>query len=201
MFETTKAREEVASLAKTNPTEALRAARKIADPWFAAQAFAWVARFAPPEIASVAIREACETAKAGRDAYQRSAVLAWPLRAAIETENVKAAKAIVSDAIALLPKVRPSPSRAEAAGLLFEAAFPGGELLWRPLLAAIETHAPPDNDWKAGRTYRTLSHILGDVDKAAANRLVAVLPPGKTKDRAEKELAEGLIAPPRPFFW
>lgn len=201
MFETTRAREEVAALAKAKPAEALRAARKIADPWFATQALAWVVRFAPAEIATAALAEARETAKAGREAYQRAAVLAWPVRAAIEVGNAPAAQAILDDAIALLPKVRPSPSRAEAGGLLFEAAFPGGEALWRPLLQAIETHAPPEHDWKAGRTYRALSHILAPIDGEAARRLVAALPPGKTRDRAEKELADGVTAQPRAFFW
>ena len=201
MFETTRAREEVAELAKSKPADALRAARKIADPWFATQAFAWIVRFAPADIALSALDEARETARAGRDAYQRSAVLAWLIRAAIETGHSDAAQAILADAIALLAKVKPAPSRAEAAGLLFEAAFPGGAKLWRPLLAAIERHAPPGDDWKAGRTYRALSHIVANEDKDAARRLVEALPAGKTRDRAEKELADGTTAPPRAFFW
>lgn len=200
MFETTRAREEVAALAKSNPAEALRAARKIADPWYATQAFAWVARFAPDDIAAEALEEARETAKAGRDAYQKTAVLAWPLRAAVEIKNGKVAKAIANDAIAMLPRVKPSPSRAEAGGLLFEAAYPEGKTGWKPLLDAIEKHAPPENDWKAGRTYRALAHILAKDDMAAARRLIAALPPGKTKERAEKELDDGVTAEPRAFF-
>lgn len=201
MFETTKARDQVAALAKEQPAEALRLARMIADPWYAVQALACVARFAPAAIAAPALAEARATAKAGRDAYQRAAILAWPIRAAVEASDNAAAKAMLADAIALLPKVRPSASRAEAGGLLLEAAFPGGPSLWRAILAAIEQHAPPENDWKAGRTYRALAHIVIVEDAEAARRLVAALPPGKTRDRAEKELAEGVTAQPRPFFW
>lgn len=200
MFETTKARDQVAELARTQPAEALRLARMIADPWYAAQAFAWVARFAPADLAAPALEEARGTAKAGRDAYQRSAVLAWPIRAAVDTGNQAAAGAMLADAMTLLPKVRPAASRAEAGGLLLEAAFPGGAGLWRPVLATIEKHAPPENDWKAGRTYRALAHIVVTVDAEAARRLVAALPLGKTRDRAEKELADGVTAEPRSFF-
>lgn len=201
MFETTKARDQVAALAKEQPAEALRQARMIADPWYAVQALAWVARFAPADIAAPALAEARETAKAGRDAYQRAAILAWPVRAAVETGAESAAKAMLADAIALLPKVRPTASRAEAGGLLLEAAYRGGPDHWRPVLAAIEAHAPPESDWKAGRTYRALAHIVMSEDAEAARRLVAALPPGKTRERADKELAEGFTAEPRPFFW
>ncbi len=200
MLETTKARDQVAELARTEPAEALRIARMIADPWFATQALAWVVRFAPANIAAVALKEARATAKAGRDAYQRSTVLAWPIRAAIQSGDVAAARAMLDDAVALLAKARPVASRAEAGGLLLEAAFPGGRDLWEPVLAAIEKDAPPGDDWRAGRVYRSIAHIIATEDAESARRLVAKLPAGKTRDRAEKELADGVTAQPREFF-
>lgn len=200
MFETTKARDHVARLAGEQPAEALRVARMIADPWFAVQALAWVVRFAPDDIAEVALNEARDTAKAGRDAYQRSAVLAWPIRAAVETGRLEAAQSMLASGLLLLAKVKPAGSRAEAGGLLLEAAFPGGRALWEPALQAIETHCHPGDDWRAGRLYRTLAHIVANVDREAANQLVAALPEGKTKARAETELAEGVTAEPRAFF-
>jgi len=200
MFETTKARDQVAELAPSRPVEALRVARMIADPWFAVQALAWVARFAPGDIGDEALSEARDTAKAGRDAYQRSAVLAWPIRAAIETERLDAARQMLTSGLALLPKVRPAGSRAEAGGLLLEAAFPGGHSLWKPALTAIEQHCPPGDDWRSGRLYRSLAHIVSREDPKAARRLVDALPKGKTRTRAEKELLEGVTAEPRPFF-
>lgn len=200
MFNTTKARDQVAEMAPSRPAEALRLARTIADPWFAVQAFAWVARFAPDDTGETALTEAEDTAKAGRDAYQRSAVLAWPIRAAIETGRLEAAHRMIARGVALLPKVRPAGSRAEAGGLLLEAAFPGGDAMWRPVLEAIETHCPPGNDWRAGRLYRSLAHIVVTEDPQAARRLVEALPEGKTRDRAEKELADNVTSEARPFF-
>jgi len=200
MFETTKARDQVAELASSRPAEALRMARMIADPWFAVQALAWVARLATPDISATALGEAHDTAKAGRDAYQKSAVLAWPIRAAIETGRADVARKMIDSALALLPKVRPAASRAEAGGLLLEAAFPGGAKVWRPVLDAIETHCQPGNDWRAQRLYRSLAQMVLREDTAAATRLVAALPGGKTKSRAEKELAEGVTIAPRVFF-
>lgn len=200
MFETTKARDQVAELAPSRPAEALRVARMIADPWFAVQALAWVARFAKDDIGATALAEAGDTAKAGRDAYQRSAVLAWPIRAAIETGRLDTAQKMLASGVALLPKVRPPGSRAEAGGLLLEAAFPGGRSLWQPVLAAIEKHCKPGDDWRAGRLYRSLAHIVSREDPDAARRLVEALPEGKTRARAEKELAAGVTAEPRAFF-
>jgi hypothetical protein len=46
-----------------------------------------------------------------------------------------------------------------------------------------------------------LSQIVAIEDKDAARRLVEALPAGKTRDRAEKELADGTTTPPRAFFW
>ncbi|MGE0767856.1 MAG: hypothetical protein AB7L90_15440 [Hyphomicrobiaceae bacterium] len=200
MFETTKARDQVAQLASSKPAEALRVARMIADPWFAVQAFAWVARFASGDVGEGALVEARETAKAGRDAYHKSAVLAWPIRAAVETGRLDAARAMLDMGLALLPKVRPPASRAEAGGLLLEAAFPAGRKIWEPVLRAIEDHCRPGNDWRSQRLYRSLSQIVSLEDMDAARRLIAALPDGKTKSRAEKELAEGVTMTPRAFF-
>lgn len=200
MFETTKARDQVAKLAPSRPAEALRVARMIADPWFAVQALAWVVRFSRDDIGDAALAEARDTAKAGRDAYQRSAVLAWPIRAAVETGRLDAARQMLADGMALLPKVRPAGSRAEAGGLLLEAAFPGGRELWEPVLAAIEAHCRPGDDWRSGRLYRSLAHIVSREDPDAAKRLVEALPEGKTRDRAVRELAGGVTAEPRAFF-
>ncbi|MGE0698166.1 MAG: hypothetical protein AB7O57_03645 [Hyphomicrobiaceae bacterium] len=200
MFDTTKARDEVSGLARSRPPEALKAARRIADPWFAVQALAWVARFAPAELAAVALAEARATAKSGRDAYQRTAIMAWPVRAAIETGADDMAALMLADALALLSKVKPPASRTEAAALLLEAAFPGGRRLWEPVLATLEAHCPPGNDIRAARTYRMLSQLVATEDLDAARRLVAVIPPGKARERAEKELADGAKAQPRAFF-
>ncbi|MGD9806491.1 MAG: hypothetical protein AB7E81_24525 [Hyphomicrobiaceae bacterium] len=200
MFETTKARDQVAELARLRPAEALRIARQIADPWFAVQALAWVVRFAPRDVADAALEEARSISKAGRDAYQKSAVLAWPIRAAVETGRTEDAAALMEAGVALLPKVKPMGSRAEAGGLLLEAAYPGGPKLWKPVLAAIENHCQPGSDWRAGRLYRSLAQIVMRDDADAAKRLVNALPKGKTKDRAEKELTAGVTAQARSFF-
>jgi hypothetical protein len=200
MLETSKARDEAAELSRHRPVEAFRAARKIADPWFAVQAMAWVARFAPPDLAAKALDEARATAKAGRDAYQRSAVLAWPVRAAIETGDTRRADEMLADAVALLPKVRQAASRVEAGSLLLEAAFPGGPTLWQPALSAIEAHCPPDADRRIARIYRLMSHVVATADREATQRLAEAIPAGRDRDRALQELKAGTQAAPRAFF-
>jgi len=200
MFETTKARDQVSALAPSQPAEALRIARQIADPWFAVQALAWVVRFDKGDVGDAAFAEARDISKAGRDAYQKSAVLAWPVRAAIETGRIAQARELLQSGIALLAKVKPVGSRAEAGGLLLEAAFPGGRPLWEPVLLAIEKHCQPTTDWRTQRLYRSLARIVLAEDADAAARLVAALPRGKTRVRAEKELAEGVAVEARSFF-
>jgi hypothetical protein len=200
MQDTTKARDKVAELSASQPKEALRLARQIADPWFAVQALAWIVRRADSAIAGEALGEARDTAKAGRDAYQRASVLAWPIRAAVETGRIEEARRMLADGLALIPKVKPAGSRAEAAGLLLEAAFPAGPDVWRPALEAIEAHCAGDGDWRSGRLCRSVAHLLAHEHMADARRLVAAMPEGKIKDRAAKELGEGVTAEPRPFF-
>jgi hypothetical protein len=200
MLETTKARDTVVELARVQPAEAFRVARRISDPWFSVQALAWVARLAPPELAADAIKEARATAKAGRDAYQRCAVLAWPIRAAIEAGRIEDAAGIVADACALLPKVRATVSRVEAGGLLLEAAFPGGRPLWAPVLATLEASGLQDSDRRLGRLLRMMALVVVAEDPAAALRLAQALPKGRDRERALKEVGNGAAATPKAFF-
>ncbi len=72
-------RDQAAALAKTSIKQATAKARSIEDPWYHAQALAWVARFS----AANAVEFAAEASSAVRkcdDAYKRVAVRAWRLQ-------------------------------------------------------------------------------------------------------------------------
>ena len=91
-------RDQAANLAKSHPDRALKKARRIKEPWFRAQALAWVARYSPGETVSLA-REAARAAQQCDDAYQRAAVRAWEIAALAEVgstaEATRALKAAV----------------------------------------------------------------------------------------------------------
>lgn len=73
-------RDQACLLARSDPRKALEKAKSVSEPWFRAQALAWVVRFTdadPREIATLAAKAAAE----GADDYQRSAVRAWEVAA------------------------------------------------------------------------------------------------------------------------
>jgi hypothetical protein len=51
----TTQRDRAISLAESRPGEALKQARQIDEPWFRAQALAWVARFADIDVITISV--------------------------------------------------------------------------------------------------------------------------------------------------
>ena len=98
-------RAQASKLAPTDSKAAFAVAERIEDPWYAAQAFATVTRHAHGPIRAKAFAASRAAARRGKDTYQQAAVLAWPLRAAIELGEEKLAEAIFVDASALLPAI------------------------------------------------------------------------------------------------
>ena len=74
-------RNTVVATAREFPEQAYGIAEQIPEALFRAQSFAWVARDAPGDLALRAFESARRAAASGKDAYQRSAPLAWPIRA------------------------------------------------------------------------------------------------------------------------
>jgi hypothetical protein len=184
-------RENAVKLARTNPTETLNAARRILDPWYQAQALAWVARYAPAKMSEHALAEARSAAHQAGDVYRQTAALSWPIRAALENSQHRLAKAMLEDANLLLPKIEPIASRAEAASLLFDACVVGGPEYWKPLTDNISGCCPDDAHWRMKRLHKRVRAFLvtsGDERADIKNSVPSnpqVLPPFK----------------PRPFFW
>jgi hypothetical protein len=178
-------------LARTHPTEALAAAHRVSEPWYRAQALAWVARYAPTNMMSErALAEARSAAQLAGDVYRQTAVLSWPIRAALEIAQHRLAKAMLEDAILLLPKIDPSASRAEAASLLFDACVVGGSEYWTPLIDTISKCCLDDAHWRTKRLHKKLRAF-----SAANGQEIAVV----------KEVPSNpqISAPftPRRFFW
>src|SRR4051794_33850963 len=104
-----------------NPCKALALAREVSVPWNRCIILAWVARFAPADEVPKIAEEALMAARKSEDAYQRLAVLAWPLRALIEREQRGKAERLLRDALPQITHVTHPVSRADALFLLVQA--------------------------------------------------------------------------------
>jgi hypothetical protein len=117
----TQYRDEVAQLAKTDTTKAAEIAEQINGPWFQAQAWSHLARYADRPLQFS--RKAAKSASLCKDNYQKSAVRAWEIAALAERDYASQARKSLADALNLSETAEPAPSRAEALFLLFQAAF------------------------------------------------------------------------------
>ncbi|MGD9587354.1 MAG: hypothetical protein AB7Q37_09065 [Pyrinomonadaceae bacterium] len=117
----TQYRDQVAKLARTDPRKGNEIGKKIDDPWFQAQAWSHLARWAdrPLPFARKAAKAAAET----KDDYQRSAVRAWEIAALAERQLSVQARRSLREAVDVAVSVTPIGSRAESLFLLFQAAF------------------------------------------------------------------------------
>ena len=191
-------RNTVAATAREFPEQAYGIAEQIPEALFRAQSFAWVARYAPGDLALRGFESARWAAAGGKDAYQRSAPLAWPIRAAIETQRLPLARTMFETALGELPKISRYCTRADAIELLFPAAFPAGQDFRRPLLVDLPELCPATSHWKCGRLCVLIARQLAWEDCDAALAFADALPACKTRDRLLRMLAGG---DSRPFFW
>jgi hypothetical protein len=117
----TKYRDQVAKLAKTDPEKGIEISKKIVDPWFQAQAWSHLTRWADNPLRFS--RHAAKSATKTKDDYQKSAVRAWEVAALAERGYQDQARKSLKEAVDLAASVSPLPSRAEALFLLFQSAF------------------------------------------------------------------------------
>jgi hypothetical protein len=191
---------EARELTETAPDRALADARSDRRPWFRCQKLALVARFAPDPIADIAFAEAIAAAGAGKDPYQQNAVLAWPIRAAIERHRIDLAETWLRPALAAMPAVTPLASRVAALGLLWPSAFPGGPGFRDLVSRTVFATCPVDVYWQANALYRQIADTLRSVSEDESDAVIAALPPGKTRTKLENARARGDRKQPRAFF-
>lgn len=201
MSEGAEQRNTAIALSRSDPAEALKVASRIEEAWFRAQAMASVARYAEPYLARTAFELSSAAARDGKDSYQRAAVLAWPIRAALETGDETRAEALLAVARRELPRIELYCSRAEAIDLLFQSAFYGPQRLWGPLLDDLAALCPPDSHWRSARVHRSVTAILQGWDGNAARKFVEAMAGSRAQQRCRRDLDRGTHMLPRPFFW
>ncbi|MEO8573941.1 MAG: hypothetical protein ABI481_08220 [Pyrinomonadaceae bacterium] len=154
----TEYRDEVSRLAKTDHAKALELVGRISDPWFRAQAYAHLARYAESSPLPFA-RKAAKCAAQCKDDYQRSAVRAWEIVALAERDYETQARRSLEEAVEIAKSVDPISSRAESLILLVQAAFAisssDGEMVAEVLEVACVTE-----HWREKRARRDAKRML-----------------------------------------
>jgi hypothetical protein len=197
----TQQREIAARLAPTEPTRALAAARAIDDPWFACQALAWVARFAPDNQFSKLIRESLHACNSADDPYKVVAAAAWPIRAIVERNHADMFPAIIPGLLLRAKEIDNFGSRSEALFLLFQAVFPAGRANWFPVLQSLREASRPLINWRQRRNLRDAVLIVWAEDQPLAQEIINDLNDSKLRGKIERLLETSESYAPRPFFW
>lgn len=150
-------RDQVAKIAKTDTEAAAEIARKITDPWFEAQAWSHVARYADRPL--VFTRKASKAASKTKDNYYRSAVRAWEIAALAERKYFDQARQVLLEAVELTKTIEHEGSKAEAIMLLFPAAFKISKSD-SEVVAEVFKKTSPMTHWRAKRALKEIALIL-----------------------------------------
>ena len=194
-------RTKACDLAQANWVAAVALADQIPDPWYACQAYAWCGRFAPASESSAFIRESLRRANAGKDAYQRLAATAWPLRAMIERGLAQHAAAEFDNVAPLVTQVEPRPSRAEACFLVFEAVSVGPRELAASALRWLLTALQPPRHWREHRAVRESVIASVTVELIEPGDVSGLVPDERLAANVTARLSRGDRRKPRAFFW
>lgn len=150
-------RDQVAQIAKTDTEGAAEITRKLTDPWFEAQAWSHVARYADRPL--IFTRKAAKAASKTKDNYRQSAVRAWEIAALAELEYFDHARQVLSEAVELALTIEHEGSKAEAIMLLFPAAFKISKTD-AELVARLFEQTSPMTHWRAKRAKKEIALIL-----------------------------------------
>lgn len=197
----TQQRDTAGRLAPTDPTRALATARAIKDPWFACQALAWVARYAPEDQFNRIIKEALRVSSDESDPYRVVAPAAWPIRAIVERNRQEMLPSVIPELVKRANDIENLGSRSEALFLLFQAVFPAGRKHWLAVFQSLREASAPLRNWRQRRNLGDALSIVWTEDKPLAQEVVSALEDVKLKTKIEKLLTAEEQALPRPFFW
>ncbi|HEX8340958.1 MAG TPA: hypothetical protein VF624_08630 [Tepidisphaeraceae bacterium] len=193
-------RDEACKHATLDWRKSVSAAVQIIDPWYAAQAYAWCGRFAPPSDSPQLLNLSFRKADDGKDIYQRVAATAWPLRALVELGYHEKAKMKFASVAETSLQTMTCSSRAEACFLVFQAIAIAPQPLAQIAFEWLRTGLNPPTHWRQRRALEegllqavSLGLIqVGQLDSFADHALV---------ERVTKRTERGETAYPRTFFW
>ena len=194
-------RELAARLAPGDPALALSTARAIHDPWYACQALAWVARFAPEQEFAKIVYESLRVVRAEADPYRVVAPSAWPIRAMVERDRVELLPSVIPELLLRAEEIKLLVSRSEALFLLFQAVFPAGREHWLPVLDSLRQASTPLINWRQKRNLTDAIMIVRGEDEQLAFEIYDAVDDQKLKKKITRIWAIPERHLPRPFFW
>ena len=197
----TQQRDLASQLAPSDSARALSTARAIPDPWFACQALAWVARFAPDVEFSNIIRESLRVSRNEDDAYRVVAPAAWAIRAIAERNHLEMFPSVIPELLVRAEQIENLASRSEALFLLFQAIFPAGRKHWQAVLASLRKASTPLISWRQRRNLLDAILIVRGEDEELALEIKNSLDDQKLKGKIERMWATAESRLPRQFFW
>lgn len=153
----TRYRDQVAELAKTNVAKATETAEKIGDPWFQAQAWAHLTRYAEKPLPFA--RKAAKAAAKTKDDYQKSAVRAWEIAALAERKYHEHARKSLAEAVELAKSVEPVSSRAKSLILLLQSAFKISKEEAAKVVEVLQDSCSSTH-WRAKRARKNAAEML-----------------------------------------
>lgn len=195
----TKQRDLVASLAKTDSQRALQKARKISDPWFRAQALAYVACYCDQAPISIA-DQAAKAAEACVDTYQQCAVRAWEIAALAERSHIKSAASRLKTVLPKVSQIEPPSSRSEALTLLLSAAAHINSNAVETIAKMIVRDTDCHSHWRCDRATVNAISILYRFNPESAAHLSKSVSNAKLRAQCDRIIAAGGSSP-RAFFW
>lgn len=191
-------RNKVAKLAKDEPSEALKIAKTITDPWYQAQAFSHILRYTdnPSKIKKhlEKVVQRCD------DPYKRSAVGAWEIAAYAERGELGQARKALTDSLERASSVTPASSQSEALILLLHAAARIGLSEAYGVAEKLRDILDTDTFWRCSRAVIAAVAILTNLDVASAKKLTEGINDEKTKTKCLATIEDGGMAP-KVFFW
>jgi hypothetical protein len=197
----TQQRDRAMQLAKVDPTAGLAAARGIEDPWFRAQALAWVAHFGPDQDYDNVLAEARAASQSAQDPYAAVGSAAWWIRSMVDRDRPERVLAEVRTILAAAERITNPVSRLEALFLLFQAVF-GVNAARASVLEPLISACKAADSWKGHRCLRDLAIMLASCGHAReAAEVLASMQDGAHKRQADRSISARERREPRPFFW
>lgn len=110
-------------------------------------------------------------------------MLAFALIAALRRRRLDLAKAMLADALAIVPSVKPISSCARAHEGLWRVCLSlGDRTMQNAVLASVLAHVHPDRSWRACGFYREIVATLAWDRPDQADAVVRAMPQGKARD-------------------
>lgn len=183
-----RARNAAGARAKHDWHGALDDARRIGDPWYRAQALAHVVQHAPAAETDRIVELFDETAREGKDEYQRVTLPFWLSLALLMRGDRDRAERVAVGVVENSPRVVPVASRAQTLELVAMAllAMRSKHLVVLAERTALLAH--PAAHWRCLRAARRAIGCLAMVDVDAARRVVTLVTDDGTARRVAREI-------------